>query len=119
MGISAMPARRMEMMVTNLRTNAAYSSRHSSIFVPPQLEFMIDSRRKSHFIKEGEIVGHTTAKCRLQSTIFMVLVTLTVTIYQYSSNSGSFSRWQRQPQAHHNSFTTANPMVDSNRIVTK
>ncbi|KAG5106519.1 hypothetical protein JHK82_043489 [Glycine max] len=45
MGISAMPARRMEMMVTNLRTNAAYSSRHSSIFVPPQLEFMIDSRR--------------------------------------------------------------------------
>ncbi|KAH1210487.1 hypothetical protein GmHk_15G044782 [Glycine max] len=57
MGISAMPARRMEMMVTNLRTNAAYSSRHSSIFVPPQLEFIIDSRR-AHYCKMSSPIHH-------------------------------------------------------------
>ncbi|KAH1244581.1 hypothetical protein GmHk_06G015168 [Glycine max] len=45
MAIPAMPERRMEAMATNLRTNAADSSRHSSNSAPPQLEFVIDSRR--------------------------------------------------------------------------
>lgn len=35
----------MSKMATNLRKNAAKSSRHSSNSAPPQLEFVIDSRR--------------------------------------------------------------------------
>ncbi|KAH1252610.1 hypothetical protein GmHk_04G009537 [Glycine max] len=45
MAIPAMPARRMEAMAKNLRSNAADSSRHSSNSAPPQLELVIDSRR--------------------------------------------------------------------------
>lgn len=41
--IPAIPAKRIDAMAMNLRTNAAGSSRHRSDSAPPHVEFVIDS----------------------------------------------------------------------------
>ncbi|KAK7391331.1 hypothetical protein VNO78_19745 [Psophocarpus tetragonolobus] len=47
--IATLPARRMETMATNLRTNAAGSFRNSSDTSPPQLEFVMVSLKFSKY----------------------------------------------------------------------